>query len=32
MIDVFESIAPDQTDDEAEKAKLPTGSRNRIEA
>jgi|SRR5580692_11009902 hypothetical protein len=32
MIDVFESITPDQTDDEAEKPTLPTGSRNRIEA
>src|ERR1700733_14802885 len=30
MIDVFESITPDQTDDETKKPKLPTGSRTRI--
>jgi len=36
MINVFESITPDQTDDQADdetkKPKLPTGSRTRIEA
>src|SRR5580698_4893685 len=31
MINVFESITPDQTDEEAKKPKLPSGSRTRIE-
>jgi hypothetical protein len=30
MIDVFESVTPDQTDDEANKPKLPTDMRTRI--